>query len=114
MGRGSPAWNSPGVGGSAYLSCLFLTMNKTETQPKIFELNQIVSAGINGHPRFFRVVRLTAKTAWFQELIGQLVEHDGYGQAGYKLPTTTTRGGVFSKRIKSYPKIRGILYTLEW
>ena len=48
----------------------------SETQPKIFEVDQIVSAGINGHPRFFRVVRLTAKTAWFQELIGQLVEHD--------------------------------------
>ena len=77
-------------------------MNTTETQPKIFEVGQIVSAGINGHPRFFTVVRLTAKTAWFQELISQLVEHDGYGQAGYKLPTTTTRGGVFSKRIKSY------------
>jgi len=77
-------------------------MNTTEIQPKIFEVDQIVSAGINGHPRFFRVVRLTAKTAWFQELVGQLMDHDGYGQAGNKLPTTTTRGEVFSKRIKSY------------
>ena len=102
MGRVAPAWNSPGVGGSGYLSCIFLTMNTTETQPKIFELNQIVSAGINGHPRFFRVVRLTAKTAWFQELVGQLIEHDGYGQAGYKLPSEIAYGDVFSKRIKSY------------
>ena len=77
-------------------------MNTTETQPKIFELNQIVSAGINGHPRFFRVVRLTTKTAWFQELVGQLIEHDGYGQAGYKLPSEIAYGDVFSKRIKSY------------
>ena len=77
-------------------------MNTTETQPKIFEVDQIVSAGINGHPRFFKVVKLTAKTVWFQELVGQLMDHDGYGQAGNKLPTTTTRGEVFSKRIKSY------------
>ena len=77
-------------------------MNTTETQPKIFEVDQIVSAGINGHPRFFRVVRLTAKTAWFQELVGQLIEHDGYGQAVYKLPSEIAYGDVFSKRIKSY------------
>ena len=77
-------------------------MNTTETQPKIFELNQIVSAGINGHPRFFKVVKLTEKTVWFQELVGQLIEHDGHGQAGYKLPSKITHGDVFSKRIKSY------------
>ena len=64
-------------------------MTQTITQPTRFEVGQI--AFCNGGctmqlPTFYKVVRRTAKTVWLQEIQNQLIEHDGYGQAGRKNP----------------------------
>ena len=62
---------------------------KAIKQTKTFEVGQI--AYCNGGctmqlPTFYKVVRRTDKTVWLQEIDNQLIEHDGYGQRGRKIP----------------------------
>ena len=80
-------------------------MTQTITQPTRFEVGQI--AFCNGGctmqlPTFYKVVRRTAKTVWLQEIQNQLIEHDGYGQAGRKIPVDVPKGAVFHKRVKNF------------
>tara|TARA_R100000654_G_C2621171_1_gene118492 strand:+ start:68 stop:451 length:384 start_codon:yes stop_codon:yes gene_type:complete len=80
------------------------------TKAKAFELNQICYSCEGCTmvlPTWYKVVKLTKKTVWFQELEDSMLEHDGYGQAGRKIPVDSPkkfRGEpykVFSKRIKN-------------
>ena len=50
---------------------------------------------------FFKVTRRTKKTVWFQKIPSVIHTHDGYGQAGTKLPDleSTKRGPEFRKKI---------------
>jgi len=50
---------------------------------------------------FFQVTRLTEKTVWLKKVPSIIHTHDGYGQAGTKLPDleTTERGAEFRKKI---------------
>jgi hypothetical protein len=50
---------------------------------------------------FFQVTRRTEKTVWFKKVPSVIHSHDGYGQAGTKLPDleTTKRGSEFRKKI---------------
>ena len=78
---------------------------KTIQQPKAFEVGQI--AFCNGGctmqlPTFYKVVRKTDKTVWLQEIADQLIEHDGFGQKGRKIPVDIPTGAVFNKRVKIY------------
>ena len=50
-------------------------------------------------PTFYKVVRRTQKTIWLIEIEGQLVEHDGYGQVGHKIPVDIQKGAVFYRRV---------------
>ena len=51
---------------------------------------------------FYEVTRTTSKTVWFKRIPDVIHTHDGYGQAGTKLPdlTTNKRGGEFRKQIR--------------
>ena len=85
-------------------------MEKTIAQPTRFEVGQI--AFCNGGctmqlPTFYKVVRRTDKTVWLQEIQNQLIEHDGYGQAGRKIPVDIPKGAVFHKRIKNWKDGQG-------
>ena len=78
---------------------------KTIQQTKTFEVGQI--AFCNGGctmqlPTFYKVVKRTDKTVWLQEIADQLIEHDGFGQKGRKIPVDIPRGGVFNKRVKNW------------
>jgi len=89
------------------------------TTSKNFELNQICSCNFNYRPHFYRVVKLTAKTAWFQLLQTHQVKADQWGQAGEMMPLMLDdkKQKVFKKRIKtwgdSWPSKRGIQYCFE-
>ena len=79
-------------------------------QPTKFEVGQI--AYCNGGctmqiPTFYKVTRRTNKTVWLQEIESQLIEHDGYGQAGRKIPVDIAKGGVFHKRVKNWKDQEG-------
>ena len=37
-----------------------------------------------------------------QEIDNQLIEHDGYGQRGRKIPVDVPKGAVFHKRVKNW------------
>ena len=78
---------------------------KTIKQTKTFEVGQI--AYCNGGctmqlPTFYKVVKRTDKTVWLQEIANQLIEHDGYGQRGRKIPVDIPTGAVFNKRVKNW------------
>jgi len=45
-------------------------------------------------PTFYKVVKRTEKTVSLIELESQLIEHDGYGQVGYKIPLDIQKGAV--------------------
>ena len=51
---------------------------------------------------FYEVTRRTTKTVWFKKVPSVIHTHDGYGQAGTKLPDLETekRGPEFRKKIK--------------
>ena len=53
-------------------------------------------------PTFYKVVRRTEKTIWLVVLESQLVEHDGYGQVGHKIPVDIQKGAVFYRRVKNW------------
>ena len=53
-------------------------------------------------PTFYRVVKLTQKTVWLQELHSHLIEDDGYAQIGNKIPINQARGNVFQRRIRNW------------
>ena len=77
----------------------------TATKPKTFELGQICCANVGSTmclPQFYKVVRLTKASIYFQPIHSQLIEHDGYGQAGYKLPVDRPSGSVFRKARKTW------------
>ena len=44
---------------------------------------------------FLQSLKRTEKTVWLIELESQLVEHDGYGQVGHKIPVDIPKGAVF-------------------
>ena len=74
-------------------------------KPKRFMVGQI--AFCNGGctmqlPTFYRVVKLTQKTVWLQELHSHLIEDDGYAQIGNKIPINQARGNVFQRRIRNW------------
>ena len=80
-------------------------MTQTITKPEKFEVGQI--AYCNGGctmqlPTFYKIVKRTDKTVWLQEIENQMVEHDGYGQAGRKIPVDVPKGAVFHKRVKNW------------
>ena len=52
-------------------------------------------------PTFYKIVRRTQKTIWLVELENQLIQHDGYGQVGHKIPVYITKGAVFYRRVKN-------------
>ena len=92
-------------------------MTQTITQPTRFEVGQI--AFCNGGctmqlPTFYKVVRRTAKTVWLQEIQNQLIEHDGYGQAGRKIPVDIPKGAVFNKRVKKWADNQEYAYIKYW
>lgn len=94
------------IGSGSLESCkIALKIMQTIQQTKTFEVGQI--AYCNGGctmqlPTFYKVVRRTDKTVWLQEIANQLIEHDGYGQKGRKIPVDIPRGGVFNKRVKNW------------
>ena len=53
-------------------------------------------------PVFFRVVRLTDKTVWLEQLNKFIVDDDGYGQNGSCMPDLVAPGKLIEKgfRIK--------------
>ena len=80
-------------------------MTQTITQPTRFEVGQIAycDGGCTmSLPTFYKVTRRTDKTVWLQEIADQLIEHDGFGQKGRKIPVDIPRGGVFNKRVKNW------------
>ena len=77
----------------------------TQAKPKTFELGQICCGNVGctmSLPQFYKVVRLTKASVWFQPIHSQLIEHDGHGQAGYKLPVNSPSGSVFRKARKTW------------
>ena len=77
----------------------------TQAKPRAFKIGQICycDAGATMNlPHFYKVVRLTKASIWFQEIHSQLVEHDGYGQAGRKIPVDIPKGSVFRKARKTW------------
>jgi len=52
---------------------------------------------------FYEVTRTTAKTVWFKKVPSIVHSHDGYGQAGTKLPDLKTekRGQEFRLKIQN-------------
>ena len=77
---------------------------KIVQKPNKFEVGQITFC--NGGctmqlPTFYKVVKRTEKTVWLIELESQLVEHDGYGQVGHKIPVDIQKGAVFYRRVKT-------------
>lgn len=84
----------------------------TTTKAKAFEKDQIVFC--NGGctmqlPTWYKVIKLTRKTVWFQKLQSHLVTADKWGQAGKKMPLDIpdTSEPVFSKRIKNWNNSKG-------
>ena len=78
---------------------------KIVQKPNKFEVGQITFC--NGGctmqlPTFYKVVKRTEKTVWLIELESQLVEHDGYGQVGHKIPVDIQKGAVFYRRVKNW------------
>ena len=53
-------------------------------------------------PTFYKIIRRTQKTIWLVEIANQLVEDDGYGQEGHKIPVDIPKGTVFYRRIKNW------------
>ncbi len=77
----------------------------TQAKPKTFELGQICCGNVGSTmslPQFYKVVRLTKASVWFQPIQSMLAEHDGYRQAGYKLPVDSPSGSVFRKARKTW------------
>ena len=77
---------------------------KIVQKPNKFKVGQITFC--NGGctmqlPTFYKVVKRTEKTVWLIELESQLVEHDGYGQVGHKIPVDIQKGAVFYRRVKN-------------
>ena len=78
---------------------------KIVQKPNKFEVGQITFC--NGGctmqlPTFYKVVKRTEKTVWLIELESQLIEHDGYGQVGHKIPVDIQKGAVFYRRVKNW------------
>ena len=69
-------------------------------------------------PTFYKVVKRTEKTVWLIELESQLVEHDGYGQVGHKIPVDIPKGTVFYRRVKnwknSFDEFQEFAYQRNW
>ena len=69
-------------------------------------------------PTFYKVVKRTEKTVWLIELESQLVEHDGYGQVGHKIPVDIQKGAVFYRRVKnwknSFDEFQEFAYQINW
>ena len=69
-------------------------------------------------PTFYKVVRRTKKTIWLVELESQLVEDDGYGQVGNKIPVDIQKGAVFYRRVKncnnSSSELQEFAYERNW
>ena len=87
---------------------------------KNFELNQICCCTGSYRPSFYRVVKLTAKTAWFQRLQTHIVEASPrWGESGKMMPLMIDdrRQEVFKKRIKtwgdSWPSKKGLQHCFE-
>jgi hypothetical protein len=79
-------------------------MTKTILQPLEFVEGQICMmewGATMSLVDFFQVTRRTEKTVWFKKVPSIIHTHDGYGQAGTKLPDleTTERGAEFRKKI---------------
>ena len=77
----------------------------TKPKSKTFELGQICLGDVGysmSLPQFYKVVRLTKTSVWFQPIHSQLIEHDGYGQAGLKIPVDRPSGSVFRKARKTW------------
>ena len=86
------------------------------TTSKNFELNQICGGTGSYRPSFYRVVKLTAKTAWFQRLQTHQVEADRWGQEGKLMPLNIDdkRQKVFNKtHDASWPSRVGLQYCFE-
>ena len=71
-------------------------------------------------PSFYRVVRRSPKTIWLVELESQLIEHDGYGQVGHKIPVDIekAKGKVFYRRVQNWKSIsdefQEFVYQRNW
>ena len=93
---------------------------KIVQKPNKFKVGQITFC--NGGctmqlPTFYKVVRRTQKTIWLVELESQLVEHDGYGQVGHKIPVDIKRGDVFYRRFKNWnisSELQEFAYERNW
>ena len=57
-------------------------------------------------PTFYKIIRRTQKTIWLVEIENQLVEDDGYGQEGHKIPVDIPTGAVFNKRVKNWKELK--------
>ena len=87
------------------------------TTSKNFELNQICCCTGSYYPSFYRVVKLTAKTAWFQRLQTHIVEASPrWGESGKMMPLMIddNRWKRFSKRIKTHDKSWGSREGLQY
>ena len=90
---------------------------KIVQKPNKFEVDQITFC--NGGctmqlPTFYKVVKRTEKTVWFIELESQLIEHDGYGQVGHKIPVDIQKGAVFFRRVKNWKIISDEFQEFEY
>ena len=85
--------------------------NKPTEQAKAFEKDQIVfcMGGCSMQlPTWYKVVKLTKKTVWLQELQDHLISADHWGQAGKKMPLDIpANASVFNKRIKNWKDQKG-------
>ena len=64
-------------------------------------------------PTFYKVVKRTLKTVWLIELESQLIEHEGYGQIGHKIPVDI-QSVLFFRRVKNWKIISDEFQEFEY
>lgn len=91
----------------------------------MFNVNDIL-VGKTGYNctlvEFYKVVRATKTTVMLQKMISEVTSHDGYGQAGYVVPSKQVSLEVpFRRKVKTtdhnktnYVKISDYEYAYLW
>ena len=66
----------------------------------------------------YRVKSINYKNWIFYCIESQLVEHDGYGQVGHKIPVDIQKGAVFYRRVKNWnnssSEVQEFAYERNW
>lgn len=66
---------------------------------------------------FYRVLRVTKTQVYLTEIESEIVDHDGYGQAGHVRPVITkVIGDPFRRKIQDsgYVKIQDYMWAKKW